>query len=163
MALPSGLKVLEQPLLLWASGGMFALEFFADKIPGVDTVWDVVHTFVRIPAGAALAAGVFGSDQAVVGHRRGAAGRHARRHEPHRQGHHAGGGQHAARTVHELRALPVRRWCVFRSCCGSRGAPAALFVALGVALVVMVTLVWVFFRFLRALVARSRRGDTPVH
>jgi hypothetical protein len=39
---------------------MFAVEFFADKIPGVDSVWDFVNTFVRIPAGAALAAGVFG-------------------------------------------------------------------------------------------------------
>jgi len=39
---------------------MCFIEFFADKIPGLDTVWDIVHTFIRIPAGAALAAGVFG-------------------------------------------------------------------------------------------------------
>ena len=36
---------------------MYALEFFADKIPGVDSLWDVIHTFIRIPAGALLAAG----------------------------------------------------------------------------------------------------------
>jgi hypothetical protein len=45
---------------------MFAVEFFADKIPGVDTVWDVVHTFIRIPAGAALAASVFGDSNAAM-------------------------------------------------------------------------------------------------
>ena len=39
---------------------MCFVEFFADKIPGVDTLWDAVHTLIRIPAGAALAAGVFG-------------------------------------------------------------------------------------------------------
>ena len=39
---------------------MFVVEFFADKIPGVDSLWDVVQTFIRIPAGAALAASVFG-------------------------------------------------------------------------------------------------------
>ena len=37
----------------------FVIEFVADKVPGVDTLWDAVHTFIRVPAGAALAAGVF--------------------------------------------------------------------------------------------------------
>jgi hypothetical protein len=58
--LPPGLSVLAHPYVLAASGFMFVVEFFADKIPGVDSVWDFVHTFLRIPAGAALAAGVFG-------------------------------------------------------------------------------------------------------
>lgn len=58
--LPGGLAALAHPWVLAASGFMFCVEFFADKIPGVDTVWDVVHTFIRIPAGAALAASVFG-------------------------------------------------------------------------------------------------------
>ena len=58
--LPRRLRVLAHPLVLGASGFMCFVEFFADKIPGVDTVWDVVHTFIRIPAGAALAASVFG-------------------------------------------------------------------------------------------------------
>jgi len=58
--LPHGLALLEHPWVLAASGFMFGVEFFADKIPGVDTVWDFVHTFIRIPAGAALAASVFG-------------------------------------------------------------------------------------------------------
>ncbi len=58
--LPAHLAVLAHPVVLAASGFMLAVEFFADKIPGVDTVWDLAQTLVRIPAGAALAAGVFG-------------------------------------------------------------------------------------------------------
>ena len=61
--LPSGLKMLQSPVMLGASGLMLFIEFFADKIPGVDTLWDLIHTVVRIPAGAALAAAVFGADQ----------------------------------------------------------------------------------------------------
>ena len=58
--LPAHLRVLSHPLVLAASGFMLFVEFFADKIPGMDTLWDLAHTLVRIPAGAALAAGVFG-------------------------------------------------------------------------------------------------------
>ena len=60
--LPQGLRELEHPGVLAASGFMCFIEFFADKIPLVDTVWDTVHTFIRIPAGAALAAGALGAD-----------------------------------------------------------------------------------------------------
>jgi hypothetical protein len=59
--LPGGLVALAHPYVLAASGFMCAVEFFADKIPGIDTAWDFVQTFVRIPAGAALAASVFGA------------------------------------------------------------------------------------------------------
>jgi Domain of unknown function (DUF4126) len=62
VTLPPGLQMLQQPLLLGASGAMLALEFFADKLPWVDSLWDAVHTVIRIPAGAALAAGAFGLD-----------------------------------------------------------------------------------------------------
>lgn len=58
--LPEHLKILSHPMVLAASGFMVFAEFFADKIPGFDSVWDVVHTLIRIPTGAALAAGVFG-------------------------------------------------------------------------------------------------------
>jgi hypothetical protein len=58
--LPGGLTALAHPYVLAASGFMFVVEFLADKIPGVDSAWDFVQTFVRIPAGAALAASVFG-------------------------------------------------------------------------------------------------------
>ena len=65
IALPGKLDLLAHPYVLAASGAMFAIEFFADKIPGIDSLWDVVQTFVRIPAGAALAAGVFGDAPAA--------------------------------------------------------------------------------------------------
>lgn len=64
--LPQGLKVLEHPGLLAASGFMCFVEFFADKIPLVDSLWDTVHTLIRIPAGAALAAGALGADSQVM-------------------------------------------------------------------------------------------------
>ncbi len=60
IALPADLQVLQNPLVIGAAGVMYAVEFFADKIPGVDTGWDGLHTFVRIPAGALLAAGAVG-------------------------------------------------------------------------------------------------------
>ncbi len=58
--LPPGLEILQDPMVLFAAGTMYVVEFFADKIPGVDSTWDVLHTFVRIPAGAMLAAGAVG-------------------------------------------------------------------------------------------------------
>lgn len=60
IVLPPGLHLLEHPWVLGAAGLMLTVEFFADKIPLLDSVWDSVHTFIRIPAGAALAAMVFG-------------------------------------------------------------------------------------------------------
>jgi len=65
LPLPAGLQLLQHPVVMGASFLMFVTEFVADKIPGVDTLWDAVHTFIRIPAGAALAAGVFGGDSAA--------------------------------------------------------------------------------------------------
>lgn len=67
LALPQGLHLLEHPAMLAASGFMLFVEFFADKIPGLDSVWDAVHSVIRIPAGAALAAGVFGTDSGTAG------------------------------------------------------------------------------------------------
>ena len=66
MDLPSGLQVLQHPLLLGVSGFMLFVEFFADKIPVVDSLWDMVNSVLRIPAGAALAAGVFGADSGAM-------------------------------------------------------------------------------------------------
>ena len=60
LALPPDLKILTNPLIIAAAGFMYCVEFFADKTPGVDSVWDALHTFIRIPAGAMLAAGTFG-------------------------------------------------------------------------------------------------------
>ncbi|MET0229932.1 MAG: DUF4126 domain-containing protein [Rhodanobacteraceae bacterium] len=58
--LPDQLSVLEHDWVLWASGIMVAGEFLADKVPGFDSVWDALHTFIRIPAGAFLAWGAMG-------------------------------------------------------------------------------------------------------
>ena len=66
MELPQGLHLLANPVVLGASGFMVFVEFFADKIPGLDSLWDVVHAVIRIPAGAALAAGVFSADSAAM-------------------------------------------------------------------------------------------------
>jgi len=58
--LPESLLVLQDPMVIAAAGLMYAVEFFADKTPGVDTGWDAIHTFIRIPAGAMLAASAVG-------------------------------------------------------------------------------------------------------
>ena len=58
--LPPDLQILSDPMVMVAAGFMYCVEFFADKVPGVDTGWDAIHTFIRIPAGAILAAGAVG-------------------------------------------------------------------------------------------------------
>lgn len=58
--LPPDLQIVANPLVMGAAGVMYFVEFFADKTPGVDTGWDAIHTFIRIPAGAMLAAGAVG-------------------------------------------------------------------------------------------------------
>ena len=58
--LPEQLLVLQDPLVIGAAALMYFVEFFADKTPGVDTGWDTIHTFIRIPAGVMLAAGAVG-------------------------------------------------------------------------------------------------------
>jgi hypothetical protein len=55
--LPPGLEIVQDPLVIAAAAFMYCVEFMADKIPGVDTGWDALHTFIRIPAGTMLAAG----------------------------------------------------------------------------------------------------------
>ena len=58
--LPDTLTIVEDPLVIIAACFMYCVEFFADKMPGVDSTWDALHTFIRIPAGAMLAAGAVG-------------------------------------------------------------------------------------------------------
>ncbi|MFC5609043.1 DUF4126 domain-containing protein [Variovorax soli] len=67
IVLPTGLQALQSPIVLGASGFMLLVEFFADKIPWVDSVWDSIHSVIRIPGGALLAAGVFGGDNVAWG------------------------------------------------------------------------------------------------
>jgi Domain of unknown function (DUF4126) len=53
--LPGGLDVLDNWWIIGIAGGLYLIEFVADKVPYIDSVWDVVHTFIRVPAGAAVA------------------------------------------------------------------------------------------------------------
>ena len=64
--LPSTLAVLQHPLVIGIAGVMAFAELVADKVPAFDSVWDGFQTFIRIPAGAALAAGVFGGMDSAV-------------------------------------------------------------------------------------------------
>lgn len=64
--LPAGLQVLAHPTVMAITGFLFFVEFFADKIPGFDTLWDALQTFIRIPGGALLAAAaIAGGDPAL--------------------------------------------------------------------------------------------------
>ena len=154
VTLPAGLHVLQSPLMLGASGLMLFIEFFADKIPGVDTLWDMVHTLVRIPAGAALAAAVFGADQsswalaaALMGGTLAATSHVAK-----------------ATTRAALNASPEPFSNIAMSLLGDSVVPLSLwlswahpvvfFGALAVALVVMLVTIWVLAKFLRRLARR---------
>jgi hypothetical protein len=64
--LPTGLEVVENPFVIAAAGAMYLVEFCADKIPGVDSGWDALHTFIRLPAGALLASGIVGDQGPVM-------------------------------------------------------------------------------------------------
>ncbi|MEY3251204.1 MAG: hypothetical protein RL227_177 [Pseudomonadota bacterium] len=154
LPLPAGLQILQNPLVLAGAFVLFVVEFVADKIPAVDTLWDAVHTFIRIPAGAALAAGALGADSATWGLLAALAG-----------------GTLAA-TAHTAKATtraaantspePVSN--VLLSLAGDAAVPTMLWLAvahpvlfwpvLALALVFAVVLIVVFFRFLRALLKR---------
>jgi uncharacterized membrane protein len=60
--LPAAMEAAQSPWVLGTSGVLAAAEFFADKIPGVDSVWDLLHTLLRVPAGAFLAAAAMSPD-----------------------------------------------------------------------------------------------------
>jgi Domain of unknown function (DUF4126) len=152
--LPAGLKLLQSPLMLGASGLMLFVEFFADKIPGIDTLWDTIHTVVRIPAGAALAAAVFGADQsswamiaALMGGTLAATSHVAK-----------------ATTRAAVNASPEPVSNIALSLLGDSVVPLSLwlswvhpgvfFVALAVAVVAMIAITWVLAKFLRRLLRR---------
>ncbi len=108
--LPPGLEVLSDPLVMGVAGIMYCIEFFADKTPGVDTGWDVLHTFVRIPAGAILAAGAASGFEVSEAAQLAAAlagGTLAAR-QPPDQGQLPGTDQHLTRTRHQLGRIDCR-------------------------------------------------------
>ena len=155
--LPSGLQVLQHPIVLGASGLMLAVEFFADKVPGLDTMWDAAHTFIRIPAGMALAAAVFGGDSAVwttiaalaggtlaaTSHAAKATTRAAANTSPEPF-------SNVGLSLLGDAAVPAMLWLAFSH-------PLWFFVALVIALLVMISLTVLLFNFLRGLV-RTMRG-----
>ena len=154
--LPPGLKLLQHPAMLSASGLMLLVEFFVDKIPGLDTLWDGIHTLIRIPAGAALAASVFGADHATwasiaallggtlaaTSHVAKATTRAAVNTSPEPF-------SNIALSLLGDGVVPVALWL-------SWSHPLVFFAALAVALVVMVALIWLLAKVLRRLVARLR-------
>ena len=160
VTLPEGLRVLQQPLLLGASGLMLCVEFVADKVPGLDSFWDMVHTVIRIPAGALLAAGVFGGDQSswmlIAGLMGGtlAATSHVAK----------------ASTRAAVNTSPEPFSNIGMSLLGDAAVPAMLwlawehplwfFAALAVAVTLMLTLTVLLLKFLRRLLARLR-GSSP--
>ncbi len=171
--LPDGLKLLQHPLVLGASFLMFTMEFVVDKIPGVDSLWDAVHTFIRIPAGAALAAGVvsgvggLGGEQelsqawmliaalaggtlAATSHAAKATTRAAVNTSPEPF-------SNISLSLLGDAAVPVMLWLAWEH-------PLWFFPALAVALLLAVVLIVVLFKFLRALLRRvappARRLET---
>jgi hypothetical protein len=162
--LPGGLQLLQQPLLLWTSGGLVAVEFLADKIPLVDSAWDAVQTVVRIPAGAALAGAVFagqgidGATWTVIAALVGgtlAATAHAAK----------AGTRAAVNTSPEPFSnlalslagdafVPLLLWLAWEH-------PVAFFVALALAVVVAAVLIAVTFKFVGALWRRWRGRMSP--
>ena len=157
VALPAGLQVLQHPLMMGAAGLMGVVEFFADKIPGLDSLWDGLHTLVRIPAGAALAAAVFGGDQALWATIAGLAG-----------GTLAATSHVAKATTRAaINTSPEPFSNLAASLAGDAAVPAMLWLAfshpgwfaaaLGVAVVVSVLLTVLLLKFLKSLV-RGLRG-----
>lgn len=64
VTLPGDLALVARPEVMLVAGGLYLVQFVADKIPGADTLWDTLHTFIRIPAGALLAAATVGDADA---------------------------------------------------------------------------------------------------
>lgn len=157
VTLPAGLQVLQHPALLIASGLMLGVEFFADKLPWVDSLWDAVHTFIRIPAGAALAAGVFGADAgtwtlaaallggglAATAHVAKATTRAAVNTSPEPF-------SNLGLSLLGDAAVPAMLWLAWAH-------PALFFAALAFALVVMAVLIVLLFKFVRGLAGRLRQ------
>lgn len=160
VTLPPGLELLQRPLLLGASGVMLAVEFFADKVPGLDSLWDLVHTVIRIPAGALLAAGVFGGDHAswaliaalmggtlaATSHVAKASTRAAANTSPEPF-------SNLGLSLLDDIAAPGMLWLAWAH-------PGWFFVALAVAVALMVTLIVLLAKFVRRWVARWRGGGS---
>lgn len=146
--LPGGLDVLDNWWIIGVAGFLYAVEFFADKIPYVDSVWDVIHTFIRVPAGVVVAyaatnnldpsiyipAALLGGGLAFASH----------------------GTKAAARIGANLSPEPVSNWVlsIVEDIIAFAGALLSVFApaVIAVVLVVFVILfIWIFPKFVRAI------------
>ena len=155
-SLPGGLDVLDNWWIIGIGGGLYAVEFFADKIPYVDSVWDVIHTFIRVPAGAVVAyaattnldptvatiATLFGGGLALSSH----------------------GTKSALRATANLSPEPISNWALSFledgiAIIGSLLAVFAPFIIAGVLIIFAIVFIWIFpkvFRAMRRLVNAIR-------
>ena len=159
--LPGGLQILQGPVVLVASGFMLCVEFFADKIPALDTLWDLTHTLVRIPVGAVLAASVFGADSSSLALAAGLLGGTL------------AATSHVAKTTTRAAAntspepfsniglslfgdalVPTALWLSWTH-------PAVFAVLLVVMLLAMVAVIWILGRFLRPIINRVVQWFRP--
>lgn len=158
--LPSGLQVLASPLVMGCAGALALVEFLADKIPLVDSAWDAVHTVIRIPAGAALVAGLvggwagdhgeawtaiaalLGGGLAAAAHTAKASTRAAVNTSPEPF------SNIGLSLIGDL-AVPTMLWLAWAH-------PFVFFPLLAIALLLMAALIWLCFRFVRALFRRVR-------
>ena len=161
LALPEGLQVLTHPAVLIASGFMLCVEFFADKVPWFDSAWDTLHAFIRVPAGALLAASVFGADNASMGVVAGLLGGTLSAT--------ALATKMTTRAVANTSPEPFSNWGLSLTEDGMTvGAvwlatqhPAAFGVALVAVLLLSVLLLTVLFKFLRAVLRRLSSFVSP--
>lgn len=161
VTLPTGLQLLEQPAVLWGSFALLAIEFVADKVPFVDSAWDALHTVIRIPAGAALAASVFGFDAgqwtliaglmggtlAATSHVAKASTRAAVNTSPEPF-------SNIALSLAGDAAVPLMLWLSWVS-------PTTFYVVLTLALIAAIALIAFLFKFLRALWRRVAGWQLP--
>lgn len=161
--LPGGLEVLDNWWIIGFAAGLYVIEFFADKIPYVDSIWDVVHTFIRIPAGVIVAyvatdqldAGIYipaalvGGGLAFASH----------------------GTKAAARIGANLSPEPVSNWVlsIFEDVVAFLGTLLAVFapfIIAGILVIFVAAFLWFFPRVYRAIrrlfaaVAAFFRGES---
>jgi hypothetical protein len=160
VTLPAGLHLLQAPLVLGASAVLAAIEFVADKIPAVNAVWDGLHTVLRIPGGALLAAGVFGGDTAqwtlvaaLAGGALAATSHAAKTSSTASLAAFPEPVTHTALSLVSDVSVPVMLWLAFDH-------PVLFAVALLVIVAGMVGTTVVLFRFLRALARRLRGRES---
>ncbi|MBI3347126.1 MAG: DUF4126 domain-containing protein [Burkholderiales bacterium] len=161
IALPPGLQVLASPVVMGGAAVLAFVEFLADKIPLVDSAWDALHTLIRIPAGAALVAGLvsgwagdhgqawgivaalLGGGLAATAHTAKASTRAAANTSPEPF-------SNIGLSLMGDAAVPTMLWLAWAH-------PFVFFPLLALSLAVMATLTWFCFKFLRALLQRVRR------